>query len=172
MAFWEVMRPANPHGCGDTPFQFLYPYISETWITNYNRAATNGAAQACFRDLEKLVHMDAKCTWRSFRTCFATCANQLAFKREGRETLGRWAAGSVMPDRYDRASCATELRLRSEIMGQVNDGWRPQNAPEPPKVRSKRKRQAESSSSSAESTSSTPTASHLETEVNVADRYA
>ena len=30
-----------------------------------------------------------------------------------------------MPDKYDRAVCATELRIRSEIITKVNNGWRP-----------------------------------------------
>lgn len=30
-----------------------------------------------------------------------------------------------MPDRYDRAECATELRVRAEIIGPIQDGWRP-----------------------------------------------
>ena len=37
-----------------------------------------------------------------------------------------------MPGHYDRAVCATELRMRSEIIAKVNEGWRPSPAFEVP----------------------------------------
>ena len=37
-----------------------------------------------------------------------------------------------MPDRYDRAECATELRIRSEIIDKIKRGWRPTRALEVP----------------------------------------
>ena len=37
-----------------------------------------------------------------------------------------------MPDRYDRAECATELRLRAEILEKIRRGWRPAAAFETP----------------------------------------
>ena len=30
-----------------------------------------------------------------------------------------------MPDHYDRAVCAAELRVRAEILEKISDGWRP-----------------------------------------------
>ena len=38
-----------------------------------------------------------------------------------------------MPDRYDRAVCATELRIRDEILGRAREGWAPAAAFELPK---------------------------------------
>ena len=39
-----------------------------------------------------------------------------------------------MPDRYDRAECATELRLRAGIIGEIQDGWRPTKSFEIPGI--------------------------------------
>lgn len=59
---------------------------------------------------------------------------ELLYGREIRETLGLWVAGSRMPDRYDRAGRATELRLRAETTQKINSGWMPTKAYEvPPK---------------------------------------
>ena len=33
-----------------------------------------------------------------------------------------------MPNRYDKAVCATELKLRDRIFEKVRSGWRPQHA--------------------------------------------
>ena len=33
-----------------------------------------------------------------------------------------------MPDRYDKATCAAELRIRTEIINKIREGWRPQKA--------------------------------------------
>ena len=33
-----------------------------------------------------------------------------------------------MPDRYDKAVCATELRLRGKISTQIRAGWRPNDS--------------------------------------------
>ena len=56
------------------------------------------------------------------------CANQLEFPREERGELGHWAPGSLVPDKYDKDVCATELKLRSKILSHVREGWRPQAA--------------------------------------------
>ena len=37
-----------------------------------------------------------------------------------------------MPERYDKAECATELRLREKILKEVRAGWRPSGAFELP----------------------------------------
>ena len=30
-----------------------------------------------------------------------------------------------MPDLYDRSTCATELRIRNEVIAKIRDGWGP-----------------------------------------------
>ena len=82
--------------------------------------------------MEELFGFPKSVQLHSARNFFATCAGQLLYGREFREKLGRWTAGSLMPDRYDRAECATELRLRSEIIEKLNSGWRPTKAYEVP----------------------------------------
>ena len=78
----------------------------------------------------------------------------ITFSREDREKLGRWAPGSLMPDRYDRATCTTELRLRNEILERIRSGWEPTNSFETPGTQSTTKDEAESSSASSTSETS------------------
>ena len=145
------------------------PYFTTDWVTDFTRAATNGTAQAALTRLEDACgYKGLGCTLRSPRSWFATCATQLAFKREDRITLGRWAAGPAMPDRYDRGVCVTEPRLRNDILGQVNGGWKPQRAFEIPLTKEECKKKVVIESDS-ESTSVTSTASQLKSEENIAD---
>ena len=133
---------------------------------------------ACFRNLENALWFDSGCTLHSFRSWLATCANQLAFKREDREKLGRWSAGPVMPDRYDRATCATELRLRNEIVAQVADGRRPQVALEVPSkpgvkqsIDTSKAGAGTPGGSDTDSTSMTSTAPHIKPEIKISELY-
>lgn len=41
--------------------------------------------------------------------------------------------GSLMPDRYGRAVCAAELRLRDEILAKIRDGRKPSGPFETPR---------------------------------------
>ena len=68
--------------------------------------------------------------------------------------LGHWAPGSDMPDHYDRAYCAAELRLRDSVLARVADGWAPARAFEIPKTTNEPEAPLESSS--ADETSETP----------------
>ena len=52
-----------------------------------------------------------------------TAANQMNFNRRELNIIGHWASSSKMPDRYDRAVCATELLLRNTIIQKVVSGW-------------------------------------------------
>ena len=170
ISFLETVRPST-HGVTNPAlaFRFLFPHFAPDWTWDFERAGTNGAAQTVLTKLEDLCGFKGtKCTLHSPRARFATCATQLAFKREDRATLGRWSAGSVMPDRYDRGVCVTELRLRDEILGQVNDGWKPQKAfevPRPPKKNTK----TQPIDSETDTTSVTSTASQFKEEIDIAD---
>ena len=175
LSFWNTMTGNNVSCRGSTEYQFLFHCITKDWEIDFFRAGTHGAVLACLRNLEKTLGFNTGCTLHSFRARYATCANQLAFKREDRGKLGRWAAGSVMPDRYDRATCATELRLRNEVVAQVLDGWRPQVAFEvPTKPGGSRNGgtmagDKQESESECESASSTSTASHLKPEIKISE---
>ena len=63
-----------------------------------------------------------------------------------------------MPDRYDKAVCSTELKLRGSIFTQIRSGWRPQRAFEvqPDGLVPKEKKEAESSSEESTSATSIP----------------
>ena len=64
-------------------------------------------------------------TLHSARNWFPTCANQLVWDLDGRRQIGRWAAKSQMSERYGRAVCAAELRLRDSILRKIeSDEWR------------------------------------------------
>ena len=56
---------------------------------------------------------------------FATLARQLIYSRGDREKLWHWPPGSLTPEHYDRVTCATELRLRDEILQRVRNGLWP-----------------------------------------------
>ena len=63
-----------------------------------------------------------------FRNRATTCASQLRYPREGRDRLGHWAPGGGIPDGYDKAVCASELRIRADILDKVHEEWRPQKS--------------------------------------------
>ena len=79
-----------------------------------------------------------------------------------------------MPDHYDRATCATELRLRHEILEKARgQNWKPAEFFQVPGDRSKKsnrgKTKSDNETSSVSSTSVTSTASFLKEEENIAD---
>ena len=73
-----------------------------------------------------------------------------------------------MPERYDRAVCAAELRLRNSVLSRIGGGWRPVASFEIPDDASKENKKIDSAS--ADSTSQSPTASFIaRAEENIAD---
>ena len=68
-------------------------------------------------------------TPHGYRHFAVTAGTQLAAQgivsRESMETLGHWEKGSKMPERYDAASCVTELYTRKKIADVLRSGWRP-----------------------------------------------
>lgn len=108
------------------------PEVSERMDIAREKAGASGTAQACFLRSGRSAGIKTGRRKHSPRPRCATCGNQLLSKREDMGKLGRWKAGSVMPDRYDRETCTAELRLRNDIINNIIDGWRPQNAHEVP----------------------------------------
>ena len=108
------------------------PYVSPTWTVGYARQCTGNVFQHLIRRLGTHLGFPPLLTRHSPRTWFATCARQLLFSKDERNMLGHWAPNSDMPDRYDRAYCATELRLRNSVLQRVADGWCPAHAFEVP----------------------------------------
>ena len=68
-------------------------------------------------------------TPHSCRHVQVTAGAQLASRgfldKASLDTLGHWEKGSKMPERYDSASCVTELQTRSTIADALRTGWRP-----------------------------------------------
>ena len=118
---WNKVKPAEGQ------LRSLFPHVSPERAIDIGRDANFGAAQAQLSKLETALDYPTPAKVHSFRNWAPTCADQLRFPREERERLGRWAPGSAMPDRYDKAVCATELRLRNEILEKIRPGWRPRN---------------------------------------------
>ena len=110
----------------------LFPHVSNDWALDLSKKGTYGVVQAAIARMETRFGFPKQMKVHSARNWFATCAGQLLYGREHREKLGRWAPGSIMPDHYDRAECATELRLWAEIIEKVQSGWRPSKAFEVP----------------------------------------
>ena len=118
--FWVKLRKKFP----DSEYLYLCPTLNKGDVTG--KRATNGAAQAGLNALIAAVGRSDRVTLHSFRGWLPTCASQLQFEREKREKLGRWGPGSIMPELYDRAVCATELSLRNDILTSITEkGWRP-----------------------------------------------
>ena len=77
-----------------------------------------------------------------------------------------------MPDHYDRAECATELRLRSGILDKIRGGWRHTKAFEVPPSMGMQRRDEERMVKENESTdSSVSSASETSLPENIADLY-
>ena len=77
-----------------------------------------------------------------FRHTLVGAAQQLRrfglFQEEDVERLGHWSRGSAMPRRYDTEAGVTELDVRTTILQQLRNGWRPStdgNLPQPPIAR-------------------------------------
>ena len=94
----------------------------------HKRSASYGLVQGELRKIAIELGYTTKYTLHSFRAWAPTCSSQLNFPREDRGRLGHWAPGSLMPNRYDKAICATELKLRDQIFTRIRGGWRPLHA--------------------------------------------
>ena len=132
-----------------------FSYTSPKWEVGYDRHASRSVAAAAMvrfgdvREFPRLRKLHSPRTW------FSTCARQLLVKKEDRTTLGRRAPDCDMPGRYDRAVCATELRLRNTISEKARGGWRPAHAFEVPQKDGKAVKGKDSSSAASTLQSST-----------------
>ena len=120
--------PIRPNG-EPNGFRSLFPHVSpHEWKINYRRCAPFAFAQGKLRDIASTFGFSKKCKLHSFRAWAPTCATQLGGHREDRGRLSHWAPGSAMPDRYDRAICTTELKVRERIFAKFRAGRRPLGA--------------------------------------------
>ena len=112
----------------------LYRFCDDSWEIDPTRRPPYYVVLKLFKKIcEFLGHKDPKWTLHSARNWFPTCANQLGWSEDDRRKLGHWAPGSQMMEKYDRAVCTTELRLRSSIFGMITDSkWTPTAAFEVP----------------------------------------
>ena len=159
LKLWENIKPSQPTG-----YAPLFPVFTKDWEILKSKIATAGTTQALLKRIEVLLGFSLGLKIHSPRSWASTCANQLLYSREDREKLGRWAPGSLMPDLYDRAVCATELRLRDEILNKIREGWSPSLPFETPG-----KEKAGSEDAETSSASSTSETSSVISEENIAD---
>ena len=153
MKYWDRVKPQKKER-----YRYLSPNFWQDWAFGYNRRGAPGVVQATLTRLEQFLGFPKLLKLHSARTRFATCAGKLEFSLEERTTLGRWEPGSVMPNLYDRAICATELKIRRKILERINEGWVPAHAFEIPEIPgTTQARTARLSSSSADSKSEFPT---------------
>ena len=138
-------------------------------MLDYRKRGTFGVVKAAISRMEALFGFPKSVQLHCARNFFATCAGQLLYGREFREKLGRRTAGSLMPGRYDRAECAAELRLRSEIMDKLNSGWRPTKAYEVPPTTISDERRCEKENKLSASGSETDEASETSIPENIAN---
>ena len=138
------------------------------WEMDISAAGSSGVIQHALTRAEFKLGFPKLLTLHSPRAWYATCAAQLLFSLEQREKLCHWQPGSIMPDTYDRAVCAVELRLRNSILNRVDDGWQPADSFEVPDDGARKGEELQSSSS--DSTPQSPTASFIAREKeNIAD---
>ena len=62
-------------------------------------------------------------TLRPPKNLFPIAANQMNFDQRELNIIGHWSSSSRIPERYDRAVCATELLLRNAIIQKFVSGW-------------------------------------------------
>ena len=148
-------------------------HVSKELEIDIKRRGANGVLQAAVSRIEEKFGFPKLCKLHSPRNWFATCAGQLLYAREHREKLGRRAPGSVIPDHYGRAVCATELRMRAGIIAKVNSGWRQSAAFEVPSTTPEegltRKTDVDLGSLSSDVESTSETDSVMKTDPDVED---
>ena len=118
MKMWDAIPPAiQGH-------RALFFHSDAKWNVDTARFASYYAALRLLRPLSTSQGLDSKWALHSARNWLPTCAIRLGWSEEDRRTLGRWASNSEMMGRYDRALCATELRLRNGILSKITgENW-------------------------------------------------
>ena len=115
------------HSCKGLPMNFLFTHTKDWQIDDITfPRATYGSTLRTFRlFLAKAGFPKTKHTLHSPRNAFNTFAAQLGWARADRAMIGRWSTRSDMPNKYDRARCVTELRLRYDVVNRIKNGWAP-----------------------------------------------
>ena len=113
---WVNIRPSETGG--RVP---IFPKLPKDWGILENIGATAGETHAALTRLQRELGLEPYPKLHSARAWWPTCARKLLYCREGREQLGNWDPGGLMPDRYYRANCAEELRLREGIFGKKSN---------------------------------------------------
>ena len=111
------------------PPSFLIPKLSSGWQIEQDEPISYSSAR------RKLLLLCAaggasaadseQYTLHTPKNLLPSCATELSFSVEDRNRLGHWQTGSAMCERYDRSTCTQELLLRSTIVKNIIDGWKP-----------------------------------------------
>ena len=117
----DVLGRVKPSDAGSCAIP-LYPWVDKEWGPSNSRNATVGAVRAALTRIEKEFASQTNPAAKSPMAWYSALAKQLLYSREDREKLGPWDPRSLMPDLYDRATCAAELRLRDEISDKIRGG--------------------------------------------------
>ena len=103
------------------------PLCNEKWTLDPNKKALYPSALEMVRLIsDELGFNKGELSLHSARNFLPTCASQLGWGLDDRRKVGHWAPGSEMPDKYDRAFCVTELRLRDNIFPKLMVAGPPQ----------------------------------------------
>ena len=133
-----VMKVWNASPPVEKGHRAIFLKMDTDWNVDHSKFAPYYLVLRLLRPIATAKGFDAKWTLHSARNWLPTCANQLGWTQEDRRKLGHWAANSEMMDRYDRALCTTELRLRNGIVSRISaEGWAPTasfEVPEEPKL--------------------------------------
>ena len=113
--------------CTGLPMNFLSIHTKDWQLGDVNfPRATYGSTLRTFRlFLGKAGFPKTKHTLRSPRNAFNTFAAKLGWTRADRAMIGRLSTRSDVPNKYDRAKCVTELRLRYDVVSRIKNGWAP-----------------------------------------------
>ena len=162
--FWCKIKPKS-----EDEFAPLFPRVTPEWIIDRKRPGTSGTVQAALTRLEGRLGFPPLCTLHSPRNWFPTMGDQLLFPGEKRNRLGRWAKGSKMPEKYDRTFCVSELKIRDDILQELNKGWTPEDNFEIPTKKKEERDELETSPAGDTSVVTTP--SDMRSEVDISKIY-
>ena len=108
--------------------------ISNDWVIDPSRFAPYDDSMRAFRNLRHKMGVESPgWTLHSPRNWFPSCDGQLGWTLPERRKIGRRGVKTYMPDKYDRAVCTAELRLRGTILQKIaTEAWVPTAAFEVP----------------------------------------
>ena len=105
----------------------IFPDVSDDWAKVARAKAKYAVVRRRLTTLAKAQNIDGAeaLTLHSPRNFLPSLRCQAGYSCEGRSRLGHWSLSSPMPERYNRLACVDELRIRSDILRLLEQGWAP-----------------------------------------------